>query len=244
MGSIAKYFKKMSGKSKKKADIFLPEGIKMSQYVHPLVDSHSQYNEDLIIDALLKCKEVGTYVDIGANDPSLLNNTMRFYKRGWSGINVEPDPRLYNKLIEQRPRDINLNIGIGPVPGKMKFYIMSADTLSSFNKDAALESGRIHGATLVSSQQVTVRPLMDIFDEYLVKREIDFMSVDTEGFDLAVLRSNDWLRYRPLLLMVEINQGGLEIIAFLEQFNYMLIYCNDVNGILIDMRRNVQDILA
>jgi len=246
MHSIVKYFKKLIGKSKKQADNvnLLPEGVQITQFVHPIIGSCSQYNEDLIIDALLKCKKIGTYIDIGANDPSVLSNTERFYNRGWSGINIEPDTRLHEKLVKLRSRDVNLNIGVGPISGNMTFYIMSADTLSSFNKEAALEGGRIHGAKLISTQQVIVKPLVNILDEYLPNKEIDFMSVDAEGFDLDVLKSNDWFRYRPFLLIVEINQGGKEIITYLGNNNYMLIYSNCTNGIFIDLNSSKKEMIV
>jgi len=83
--------------------------------------SSSQYYEDLIIDRLLNHKKNGIYLDIGANDPDILSNTKRFYDRGWSGVNIEPDTELYNKLLKHRSRDINLNIGISSGGGSWYF---------------------------------------------------------------------------------------------------------------------------
>jgi FkbM family methyltransferase len=222
----------------RKDDKGLPSGATISQFVHALAGSFSQYNEDLILDVLLSCKKYGTYLDIGANDPSVFNNTERFYRRGWSGVNIEPNLDSYTKLCQYRKRDINLNIGIGPNRGEMTFYQMSADTLSSFDKEAALEGGKIHGATLLSTKQVMVRPLSDIFEEHLKERYVDFMSVDAEGYDLAVLKSNDWTKYRPYLLIVEINRGGKEIVEYLGTCNYMLVYTNGTNGIFMDMNNH------
>ena len=51
-------------------------------------------------------------------------------------------------------------------------------------------------------------PLAQILDSYLPKgQEIDFLSVDVEGRDLDVLKSNDWSRYIPLCILVEIHSG-------------------------------------
>ncbi len=197
------------------------------------LSTYSQYREDLVIDALFKHKPDGCYVDIGANDPVVFSNTNLFYSRGWHGINVEPEPRLHAKLCAQRGRDINIKAGVGPKPGIMTFYRMSADTLSSFNKQAALEAGALYGSTLVAEEQTEVMALQDIMASHLGGRKIDFLSVDAEGYDLAVLESNDWSRYRPSAVMVEINVGGNNIVAFLQKQDYVLIFDNGTNGIFI-----------
>ncbi len=198
-----------------------------------LLKTYGQYGEDAVIDVLFAHKRGGFYIDIGANDPDIFSNTKLFYNRGWCGINIEPEPKLHAKLCRKRDRDINMNIGVGPDPGVMPFYRMSADTLSSFNKEAAIQSGKLHGATLVSEEPIQVMRLADIFELHLKGRTIDFMSVDAEGYDLDILKSNDWSRYRPSLIIVEINIGGDEIVNFLQQHDYLLVFGNGTNGIFI-----------
>jgi FkbM family methyltransferase len=197
------------------------------------LSSYSQYREDLVIDALFKHKPDGFYVDIGANDPDVLSNTKLFYGRGWRGINVEPEPNLHAKLCAQRTRDINIKAGVGPKPGVMTFYRMSADTLSSFNKRAALQAGLLYGATLLSEVQIQVRTLTDILASHLKGMKIDLMSVDAEGYDLAVLESNDWSRFRPSVIIVEINVSGNDIVSFLQKQDYVLIFDNTTNGVFV-----------
>lgn len=52
---------------------------------------------------------------------------------------------------------------------------------------------------------VNVLPLNEILEKYLPqKQKIEFMTIDVEGFDLEVLESNDWNRYRPMYVLVEI----------------------------------------
>ncbi len=198
--------------------------------------THSQYREDMVIGTLFSHKRQGLYVDVGANDPDIFSNTKLFYNKGWGGINVEPDTNLHTKLCTRRDRDINLNVGAGPEPGLMTFYRMSADTLSSFNKEAAIQAGKLYGATLISEEPIPVMKLADILAENLKGREIDFLSVDAEGYDLAVLKSNDWVRYRPSVIIVEINVGGDQIILFLQQHDYLLIFNNGTNGIFLSRK--------
>lgn len=202
-------------------------------YVHPKLNSYSQYQEDLVLDSLFACKNSGFYIDVGANDPDILSNTKRFYQRGWSGINIEPNPNLYKKLVTSRPNDINLNYGVSTNQGQLTFYVMSADTLSSFDKQSAVEVGKLHGATLVEELTVSTLPLTDVFRNY-VQGPVDFMSIDAEGYDLIVLASNDWTQFRPYAVLIEVSLNDLEILSFMEERGYLLIYYNHTNGIFID----------
>ena len=109
--------------------------VPMKPFVHPLLRSHSQFNEDLLLDLLLGGKDSGFYVDIGANDPAINNNTKRFYDRGWSGINVEPGAIPYSDLCAARPRDTNLHRGVGSSAGTLTFYDIAGDpSISSFDE--------------------------------------------------------------------------------------------------------------
>ena len=92
------------------------------------INSYSQYQEDLIIDSYFKNKLKGSYVDIGAYDPNDLSNTKKFYLRGWSGINIDPNLSAIENFNQERDRDINLNIGISLIEGKEVFYEMNHKT--------------------------------------------------------------------------------------------------------------------
>ena len=103
-------------------------------YFEKFLSSFSQYGEDLVLDKLLLNVTTGTYLDVGANDPNHFSNTKRFYLRGWTGINVEPNPTLFRLLEKHRKRDVNLNIGVGSKTDRLVFYSMNAHTLSTFDK--------------------------------------------------------------------------------------------------------------
>lgn len=164
--------------------------------------SYSQGGEDLVIDRLLGGRSEGFYVDVGANDPWRFSNTARFYKRGWKGINVEPDPIVYERLAAARSRDINLNLGVGCADGELPFYHFFPDTFSTFSTEQAARSQE-KGLELVETLAIPVSRLDDLLSEHLGEREIDFLSVDVEGTELDVLLSNDWERFRPVVIVVE-----------------------------------------
>jgi len=108
-------------------------------------ESYAQQFEDLILYCALKDArgvENGFYIDVGANDPTVDSVTKFFYDRGWHGINIEPLPDKCALLIENRPRDINLCVGLGSKRDKIKLF--QADGLSTFSADIA-ESVNISG---------------------------------------------------------------------------------------------------
>ena len=166
-----------------------------------VLKSYAQAGEDVVLDRLLGRRPDGFYVDIGAHDPVRFSNTKRFYDRGWSGINLEPNPAWHQRFVEQRPRDINLGCGVGGTDGEMAYYEMDYPGLSTFDPDQ-LEVSKGLGAQLVGTHRVQVRTLVGILDEHH-SRPIDFMSIDVEGFEYQVLDNNDWDRYRPRLICIE-----------------------------------------
>ena len=181
----------------------LPD-VPMPSFVSPDLGAYSQYGEDLIIDAITGLSAVGFYVDVGANDPVVLNNTKRFHTRGWHGLNVEPNPDLMSRIQEDRPADDNLNTGVGAEDRIMDFYRIDPNTLSTFDASAADDNIRAFpGAEIVEVIPVQVTTLTSLFSKHVPRHQvIDFMSMDVEGGELAALGGNDWEVWRPRLVLL------------------------------------------
>jgi FkbM family methyltransferase len=203
-----------------------------------IVQSYSQSAEDLIVDAILMCKPVGVYVDIGANNPNDLNNTKRFYDRGWSGINIEPNPKEFQELLQYRKRDINLNCGVSDIEGSFPFYVLDENMVSTFNKSVAIQMDIERGNKIVHIINLPVLRLDTMLDNDLDGRHIDFMSIDVEGNEVNVLRSNNWVKYRPKVIIIETCYNPGEILSVLLEQQYQLVYRNATNGIFVDMKLN------
>jgi len=77
--------------------------------------SFAEHGEDLVIEGIFEAldSKTQTYVDIGAWDPIICNNTYLFYCKGGRGLSIEPNPAYFAKLKSVRPNDTVLNIGIG-----------------------------------------------------------------------------------------------------------------------------------
>lgn len=64
----------------------------------------------------------GTFIDVGAHDGVTGNNTLFFEKfRGWRGINFEPLPHVYQKLVANREKCVNLNVAVSDKDGEAEF---------------------------------------------------------------------------------------------------------------------------
>ena len=98
------------------------------------------------------------------------------------------------------------------------------------------------GQKVVGQISVKTRPLHSVLDEFMPKgQSIDFLSVDVEGFDLEVLRSNDWTRHRPAVVVVECMDMyqhecfvGIPVYSFLVSQGYTLWACTGGNFVFID----------
>lgn len=165
--------------------------------------SYSQEGEDMILRKVLADRENGFFVDVGAHHPKRFSNTYFFYRLGWSGINIDAAPGSMRLFQQQRPRDINLEVGIAREPKEMTFFVFNEPALNSFDKALAQsrESEHLH---ILGEQKVGTRTLADVLNEHVpANQRIDFLTVDVEGLDLEVLQSNDWHRFRPWYVLAE-----------------------------------------
>jgi FkbM family methyltransferase len=162
--------------------------------------SYSANNEDVILNRVFGAQAEGFFVDVGAAHPLFENDTRALYDRGWRGINIEPTSEFYRELVAQRPRDINLNVAVSDEPGQLAFHHVVGTGLSTGDAE-----GAAHAATKgfeVLRHTVPARTLRDILQE-AEPPAIDLLKVDVEGFELKVVQSNDWDRFRPRIIMAE-----------------------------------------
>ncbi len=204
----------------------------------PILKSFSQCKEDIILDELTGHKRRGFYIDVGAYDPYRFSNTMRFYLRGWRGINIEPDTERWSRFSQMRKRDINLNIGIAKKKGSLTYYRIDPPTLSTFEHRQA-QAYIKQGFSILETVNVDVLPLRDVLQKYAKGTKVDFMSIDVEGLEMQVLESNDWNKYKPLYICVESadysktkegKSGYKRIGTFLQKVGYKKVFDNGLNS--------------
>jgi FkbM family methyltransferase len=162
--------------------------------------SYSQNLEDVLLHRAFPYSD-GFYVDIGAADPVELSVTKWFSTRGWTGINVEPTSMYFQKLVVDRPKDINLHMAIAPTAGSMVLYEYPTHRCLTTLDESVARQLRAEGIAEVKTNIPTM-PLRDLFEKY-VHRPVDFLKIDVEGFEQAVLESGDFRRHRPKVVLLE-----------------------------------------
>lgn len=188
--------------------------LKHPKAFHAMNFSFSNEGED---QALMKEigfeKEKGFYIDVGANDPIKYSNTLGLYLRGWNGINIDAMPGSKAKFDKIRPRDINIESGVGTDRGTLTYYSFEESALNTFSSELMHEREK-EGFSCISKQIVDILPLETILDEYMPQGQtIDIMDIDVEGMDFQVLKSNNWQKYRPTYVLAEaIGKSLLEVV--------------------------------
>lgn len=170
--------------------------------------SYAQNFEDVMLWRALKHVERGTYIDIGAWDPSFHSVSKAFYQQGWRGISVEPNPRLADAWRRERPDELLLQAVVSENTENVTFYevvqnigtSVASTGMSTMRRDLAEEHRRngfdflIHDIPSVTFDHVLERIASD---------EIHWLKIDVEGCELSTLKSWSKSPRRPWIIVVE-----------------------------------------
>jgi len=191
---------------------------------------YSMEGEDVILKRFLLHRKNGFYIDIGAHHPYRFSNTFLFYKEGWKGINIDAMPdsmKLFNRF---RKRDINLEIGISKKRDILTYFMFDESALNGFSTKLSEKYRKCFNNRIIDKKYIRTYPLKEILNKYLSKNQhIDFMNIDIEGLDFEVLKSNDWDKYKPDFIIIEILKINLtdvlndSIYKYLLSKNYILV---------------------
>lgn len=201
--------------------------------------TYAQNREDIILEGFFDTDEMGTYIDIGAYDPDFDSVTKLFYDRGWTGINVEPQPNRHKLFLKKRPLDTNLNIGISVKKAKLQLRSYENQGLSTFSDEMKRSYEKTANDQTLKYEdiEVEVMPLKELFEQYNLK-QVQFLKVDVEGFEYEVLASNDWTKYRPEVLCIEANHVLHDWRPLLKKHNYSLVFSDGLNEYYTDDKTN------
>lgn len=178
--------------------------------------SYSQRGQDAIAYFANKMIQSGFFIEIGAADGVSGSNTYALERLGWKGLLVEPAQVWHKDLRRNRVCDIDTRAVWHTSGQKLKF--LEQGELSTFEqkKDADFYSrkGKIYEVETVS--------ISELFETWGVPRSVEFLSIDTEGSELEILRGIDFSRYSFGFLCVEHNysEAGNEIKQLLESVGY------------------------
>ncbi len=198
--------------------------------------TYAQHGDDIVIRAIFHSLGINTpsYLDLGAHHPERISNTKLFYDIGSRGINVEANPNLHKIFLEQRPQDINLNVGVGIESGFQDFYMIDGESgRNSFIKEVA--EGFVMDYPEFAITEVRQLPICTV-DQILNNRALpDFLSIDIEGMDFEVLQSIDFKRYPFKVICVELQPySEMNIRTLLHDAGYCSIIKCGSNLIFVD----------
>ncbi|MBT2449724.1 FkbM family methyltransferase [Streptomyces sp. ISL-43] len=179
----------------------------------------------------------GFFLDSGASDGVQASNTRLLETSfGWSGICVEPNAELYDRLVRNR-RCACLDCCLYDREGSIDF--LEADTIGGIVQEydpsllrLARRRLRVADGAGLPTVPKTARTIRSVLDQYRAPAVIDYWSLDTEGSELALLRSFPFDVYSFRVLTVEHNWLPVrsEIRAFLENRGYVWVQeagCDD-----------------
>tara|TARA_A100001015_G_scaffold307010_1_gene402213 strand:+ start:4234 stop:4902 length:669 start_codon:yes stop_codon:yes gene_type:complete len=198
-------------------------------------DKQDKYLEENVFKGYKK----GFYVDVGAHDGISFNNTLYFSNNNnWTGINIEPIKKVFDKLVINRPTDINLNCAISNIIGISEFYdsvikngtcgqeMLSGlkDNYDPRHLQRLNDEIKKHGG-YVNIININVQTIESICDKYNIKH-INYLSIDVEGAEFEVIKSINFDKVFIDVIGFENNYNNVStpIIKYLEDKKFIIIY--------------------
>ena len=192
--------------------------------VHPEINFYVPSGEDAVLDGLFQ--RLGLllsrvkYLEIGTNDPISGNNSYFLYRAGARGVLVDPMPVVADAVGIYRPGDRLIRAAVtGRAASKeATFYISNTLGSSSLHEEFQKEFVG-QNRSVVDSYTVPLVGVNELLEE--IGFLPDFMQVDAEGEDETIVRAIDFRKYRPKVLMVEIDHCDEEsMIGFMQENGY------------------------
>jgi FkbM family methyltransferase len=170
--------------------------------------SRSQIAQDLFVTFVLgERRDAGYFVEFGAGDGLELSNTYHLERNlGWTGILAEPNPAHLDALRKNRRSAVSDKCVWSRTGERLRFAVVDEDpalsTLDSFR------GGDRHDRTGSRSIEVVTTSLVDLLREHGAPHRIDYVSIDTEGSELAILEAFDFRAFDIATFTVEHNHQG------------------------------------
>jgi FkbM family methyltransferase len=207
---------------------------------------YGQHKEDEFISKLFPDGFKGGCIEIGAAC-GYGSNTRYFEDNGWYSMCIEPNPRHLELLKKERRKSVILNYAISDY--NEQYGTFNVVNLDGYNEEAG--SGLVLDDRIIKDH-IEMFPNLEIKQipceirtlDYCISyhykyKTIDFVSIDTEGTELDVLKGFDINKWKPKVFIIENNYEDKTIENYLKEFNYQKIKRIQVNDIYI--RKGIRD---
>lgn len=202
---------------------------------------YGQWETDRIIEKYFTGKKTGQCIEVGAYNGIKGSNSKYFEDIGWDCLCIEPNPFVFEELLLNRSKSKCSNYACDNFVGEseLEIYTFKSGTMSSLTSlqtDIRLTVEYKNAIESTKKVNVGVTTLNKLIQQY-VSKHIDFISIDTEGTELDVLRGLDLSINKPTLLIVENNYNDQEITDYLMPFDYIPTERYYVNNFYIKTTR-------
>lgn len=167
----------------------------------------------------------GFFVDVGANDPKDGSQTYHLERLGWTGVLVEPQPALAERARQERRARVFAAACSSPANAGKTLILNVAGIHSSLDPDFFVAGMQKRGTV-----EVPARTLDDMLREANAPAPLDFVSIDVEGHELAVLAGFDLDYWRPRLILIEDLAFNLRLHKHLQSRGYKWVRRTGLNG--------------
>lgn len=191
-----------------------------------VMEYKSQFGQDIFVLFQSNFKKNGFFVEFGATDGISISNTYILEKEfGWRGILAEPAKSWHKLLRENRNSIVDERCVWSESKKSLDFketnnYELSTiDIYSSHDMHSnARRLGEVYKVETIS--------LLDLLVEHNAPKEIDYLSIDTEGSELEILQSFDFNKYNIKIITVEHNFTGMreKIFQLLTSHGYKRVF--------------------
>ena len=178
----------------------------------------SQMYQDVFASFIIGNKFDKTFLEFGATDGIEFSNSYMLENRlGWKGVLSEPSPQWHESLRRNRK---NTKIITQCIWSKSKetldFFMSDAGVYSTLNDFVDIDKNSMPENTALRKRKGKVIPvktitLNDVIDEHFNNITPSYISIDTEGSEYEILKSFNFVNYRPKLFTIEHNYTDLEI---------------------------------
>lgn len=184
--------------------------------------------EDACLRALFKTRlwqgRPGLYADVGCAYPSAGSNTYYFYTIGWRGVGIDANRAFQERWSKVRPQDAFV-WGAASDERAPLYWHEHATNIGASQVRASQDPA---GEEFKAGVAVPSVRLDETFARHFRDQPIQLLSLDVEGGELAALRSNDWSRWRPDVILMECHGFRFEApmadpaVAYLCERGYLL----------------------
>ncbi len=194
--------------------------------------SNSPYNLDQIIFEHLKHISNGFYIEAGANNGIWQSNTLMLQNIGWRGILIEPNIHMFKQCIANRPYNYYFNCALvddnyekTTIDGffNKNDYENSLCGQVSFELNKFCSEERWANEAPVPVKALTLEKIIESIGR---KKDIDFLSLDVEGYEINALNGLNLNKNKPNFILLESSSDEhrrKELYNYMINFNYIFV---------------------